>query len=164
MAHEIEIAWAAGLFEGEGYMSMVKAKPRKDGLVRKNIIVGLISTDRDVLFRFMAIVGFGNVHERKKQEPHHKDAWVWQSTKHESFVKLLEMFMPYLCERRRDRALEVLHEYQQQPVRRVSKTHCPHGHEFTPKNTLLINGKWRRCRECNRLSQKVQHERRKAAA
>lgn len=33
------------------------------------------------------------------------------------------------------------------------KTHCVHGHEFTPENTLRRSGKpwWRKCRTCNTL-------------
>ncbi|MGB9791518.1 MAG: HNH endonuclease signature motif containing protein [Thermacetogeniaceae bacterium] len=30
------------------------------------------------------------------------------------------------------------------------KTHCIHGHEFTPENTLIQHGRWRLCRECSR--------------
>lgn len=31
------------------------------------------------------------------------------------------------------------------------KTHCPHGHEYTPENTYLRPGVWHRvCRTCNR--------------
>lgn len=37
-------------------------------------------------------------------------------------------------------------------------THCPHGHEFTPENTLWINRKTgerhRRCKECHREGRK----------
>ena len=33
-----------------------------------------------------------------------------------------------------------------------AKTHCVHGHEFTPENTYVIPGSpgWRRCRTCQR--------------
>lgn len=33
----------------------------------------------------------------------------------------------------------------------AAKTHCKHGHEFTPENTHYWNGtRLRRCRQCNR--------------
>lgn len=31
-------------------------------------------------------------------------------------------------------------------------THCPHGHEYTPENTMPAHGKNRQCRECNRAA------------
>lgn len=34
-------------------------------------------------------------------------------------------------------------------VRNAAKTHCVHGHEFTPENTYIKQGK-RSCRECGR--------------
>ena len=36
------------------------------------------------------------------------------------------------------------------------KTHCKHGHEFTPENTWRNAQGHRWCRECNRLNQKTQ--------
>lgn len=33
----------------------------------------------------------------------------------------------------------------------AGKTHCPHGHEYTPENTYNRPGGGRSCRECNRL-------------
>jgi hypothetical protein len=32
-----------------------------------------------------------------------------------------------------------------------SRTHCPQGHEYTTENTMLRDGKRRRCRACQRL-------------
>lgn len=40
------------------------------------------------------------------------------------------------------------------PALNMRKTHCVHGHEFTPENTIARNGRYgptRSCRECNRL-------------
>lgn len=36
----------------------------------------------------------------------------------------------------------------------AAKTHCVHGHEYTPENTI-IDGRGRRCRECRRLQDKA---------
>lgn len=35
--------------------------------------------------------------------------------------------------------------------KRKPKTHCKHGHEFTPENTHIRPNGTRRCRECNRI-------------
>lgn len=43
------------------------------------------------------------------------------------------------------------------------KTHCKHGHEFTPENTRLErNGKKRVCRTCGKLREKARRDRLKA--
>lgn len=35
--------------------------------------------------------------------------------------------------------------------KRISKTHCPNGHEYTPQNTMWVDGgSHRRCAECRR--------------
>lgn len=39
-----------------------------------------------------------------------------------------------------------------------SKTHCPRGHEYTPENTCLSNGK-RTCRECQRRDEVKEYQR-----
>lgn len=31
-----------------------------------------------------------------------------------------------------------------------AQTHCKHGHEFTPENTVIVKGKWRKCLACAR--------------
>lgn len=31
------------------------------------------------------------------------------------------------------------------------RTHCPHGHEYTPENTYRKDDGWRRCVECRRI-------------
>ena len=46
----------------------------------------------------------------------------------------------------------------------VAKTHCKHGHEFTPENTILVKGgPQRQCRECARRRSQEYRDRRKAA-
>jgi len=42
------------------------------------------------------------------------------------------------------------------------KTHCPHGHEYTPENTYLSpDGRHRLCRDCLRRNWTVQNAKRK---
>ena len=37
-------------------------------------------------------------------------------------------------------------------ARRLGRTHCQHGHEYTPENTYTHPRGWRVCRECARLA------------
>ena len=46
--------------------------------------------------------------------------------------------------------------------RQLAKTHCPHGHPYTPENILRVHGNERRCRECQRAWNKIASDRRKA--
>ena len=46
----------------------------------------------------------------------------------------------------------------------AAKTHCSRGHKFTPENTQLVQGKYRRCRTCtNENARRYRSERREMA-
>ena len=44
----------------------------------------------------------------------------------------------------------------------IRKTHCPHGHEYTPENTIWRKGKYRMCRTCHNDVMRRQRARRRA--
>jgi hypothetical protein len=159
-----EIAWAAGLFEGEGHLSQMRHRRRKDGATTVSLLAGLVSTDQDVVARFHAIVGVGNVTIRQPSNPRAKRQWIWQAAAVDDVRRVVRLFAPWLCTRRAARVAEVLAAYDASPAQRISKTHCPHGHEFTEDNTLRDAGGYRRCRECNRINQKRQTVRRQTQA
>lgn len=48
-----------------------------------------------------------------------------------------------------------------EPARR---THCPHGHEYTPDNTTLTSGTGRTCLTCRRADNRRRRERERAAS
>jgi len=41
-------------------------------------------------------------------------------------------------------------------LRHASRTHCKHGHEFTPENTRMYDG-YRVCRECRKISDRKRY-------
>jgi hypothetical protein len=41
------------------------------------------------------------------------------------------------------------------------KTHCDHGHEFTPENTYVTPHGWRHCRACNLRNSKASQAKRR---
>ncbi len=91
MAPEEEIAWAAGLFEGEGcFSSTCEKTPR----------ASMASTDLDVLERFAKIVGCGSIKPtHRKQKAHHKSSWQWYSLNGE-FDRVYGMLRKWLSPRR----------------------------------------------------------------
>ena len=93
MSTETDIAYIAGLFDGEGTVDYKqrwekKAKGRRYKVWR--ITVALEMTDQHVLEWLHEVVGFGTLNERKKR-PGRKRIWRWRCSFREAlvFAKLL---------------------------------------------------------------------------
>jgi hypothetical protein len=43
----------------------------------------------------------------------------------------------------------------------ANKTHCVNGHQYTPENTVIVTGGWRKCRTCKRIQEREGRQRRK---
>jgi hypothetical protein len=95
-----------GFFEGEGCINV----QRQDGHVYGRLVMW--STDLDALERFHQIVDLGKIYagNRKKEKPHHKDQWQWCVSGFERTQAVIVMLWPWLCERRKECAREVLLE------------------------------------------------------
>jgi hypothetical protein len=104
MPSENEVAWAAGLFEGEGCITMFQQKHHQQPQLRLSVQM----TDRDVVERFCSIVECESVSPEKRLRPPRKPVHVWQISNRRDVERLLLMFMPWLGERRRMRADEAL--------------------------------------------------------
>lgn len=102
----LEVAWAAGFFEGEGsvyfYRGSAKSSPHP--------ILSLASTDEDVLRRFQRIVGRGKVYGPYNKGAGTKPRFDWQTGSYLNCAEIMRAFLPYLGERRRAKAIEVLGE------------------------------------------------------
>ena len=101
MKKELEIAWAAGLFEGEG--SIVFDAKQKNPLSLK-------MTDKDVMERFIDVVGYGNLTGpyMYKKSSNKTPYWAWQVYKRTEILRVLKIFLPYLGKRRSKRANDVI--------------------------------------------------------
>lgn len=108
---ERDFAWAAGLFEGEGCITIMKTKGRvkKDGTGGERIYryprLTMSLTDEDVLRRFGAIAG-GTIRGPYHKNPKYKPIWYWQ-VGGEAAKKTAEFLLPYLGTRRAARLFEV---------------------------------------------------------
>jgi hypothetical protein len=103
---QVDVAWAAGVFEGEGCISFTTYKDKK----YPRLSVGM--TDKDIVERFVAIVGFGSVSGPKQQKPHWKPRYDWQVCNRTEVQRILSMFLPWLGNRRAYKALNALDDIE----------------------------------------------------
>lgn len=169
MATQAEIAWAAGLFEGEGCISFGSSNP--DYRLPK---MQITMSDRDVLLRFERIVAAGSVSEKPFQRAeHHKRQWSWRAHGRVAHAVYL-MLRPWLCSRRQGRGDEVFTYLSDKgpgghPLTRIAPdgqskacTGCGQMkslEEFAHSNTGGRLGRASRCRDCRHLDYKIRWER-----
>jgi hypothetical protein len=104
---DLQIAWAAGLFEGEGCITDITGP--------NNPLLQMTMTDKDVMEKFVSIVGYGKVTKVNKsasyQKPHWKDQWKWAVRKKSEVQRILLMFLPYFGQRRACKALDAFDKH-----------------------------------------------------
>lgn len=87
---ETELAWAAGLFEGEGTVRINKPSPRNWG----TLCVSVTNTDVQVLEWFQARWP-GHMKPVRGLRPDQKDAWTWVIAARKA-ATFLEEIRPYI--------------------------------------------------------------------
>jgi hypothetical protein len=111
-----ELAWACGLFEGEGCAwarpnsANYRAK-RPNGGDMRTVGMSVTSTDRDVLERFARVVGGpGRIYGPKNPGNREgtRPVYYWTTQRRAEVARLLTLFRPMLGERRGAKADEVL--------------------------------------------------------
>lgn len=134
---EAELAWIAGVYEGEGCLTHNK----KCWSLR----VGM--TDRDVIDRLQAMTGMGRVTTNPREKQGGKPYHTWSVSAQQDLATLVNRMLPWMGERRRARALEYLEwfaEWRQLPYVRNPPTHCRRGQHPYEGN----RGSGSRCKAC----------------
>jgi hypothetical protein len=98
----LEIAWAGGLFEGEGTITLVGSKYKQPSLR-----LGMV--DLDIVERFRDVVGVGAIYTERRPAPR-QDLYRWVTNRRSDCLRVVSELWPHLGDRRRARALEVLPE------------------------------------------------------
>jgi hypothetical protein len=143
MATREEIAWAAGLFEGEG-SAFIASQHRQPKMT-------LVMTDQDVVERFQRVMGVGQVRTYGHNTGgRRKPYWMWTVQSRADVLVAASILLPHLGRRRTAAVLEVQARARERYVRDRA-THCRRGlHEFTPENTYIKPSGHRMCRACMR--------------
>ena len=97
MNHE----WAAGLFEGEGYIRQFKVPTHHTYEVRIKM------TDYDIIERMQHLYG-GSLGSEPSRKSHHKQIYVWALTRKAQVRDFLLKILPFLGLRRTYLALNAL--------------------------------------------------------
>ena len=89
-----DLAWAVGLFEGEGCIHIRKNQ--------RGCQLSIQMSDLDIIERFAQIVGYGSINKsnRDAYPSHWKPQWRWKMCRIDECYKLLELFLPYFGLRR----------------------------------------------------------------
>lgn len=140
-----EIAWAAGLFEGEGSIVATGKTAAK---------LSIEMTDLDVLERFAQVVEAGAITAKTctNKKPHWKDRYALQIYARDDVRRILVAFLPWLQSRRRAKAEAILARLQRNPGSHSRKTHCSKGHALSGTNVYHWprQPQRRKCRTCHR--------------
>ncbi len=141
-----DLAWAAGLFEGEG--SILVPSQRASN---KTIRLSICSTDADVIQRFHEIIGLGRQYDYvPKNSLGKKRQYWWVISGHEKVQAVLAVFWGWLGERRKSKAVEALQKgaSQRLPNEYIKLLPWKCGHEKTSENTYRYPEGREGCRPC----------------
>lgn len=120
----VDIAWAAGLLEGEGCFSIFNRKSAKWD--HKSVAIHCEMTDEDTIMKLYKIFDVGSVNHRPNiskriDQRSRKPSWIWSVQNHEGIEMVLVLIYPFLSERRSKKAKELL-EYIEQRKNRLGDT------------------------------------------
>ena len=107
-----ELAWAAGVFDGEGNTSYSE-KNKSRGYRTPSVHFHLGNTYKTLLERFQtAIYGLGKIYIMRQGDAVNKRAWQLCSGRFEYVQAVLAMLWPFLSEQKRTQAKLALLKYR----------------------------------------------------
>ncbi len=139
-----ELYWAAGFIEGEGCF-------RKSSL-RQSTAVSVAQVQREPLERVQRLFG-GNINgkDAAKYNPRASYCYTW-AVGGVAAVGIAMTLYPLMSTKRKRQIRETLTYWRSRPPNHKHRLVCPHGHAYTPENTVLTDGvagyKNRECRTC----------------
>lgn len=141
---EMELAWAAGLFDGEGSI----------GFYDRTIMLTVVNCHTELLERFAKAVGsppHGSIRLRPSKRIEHRDSYAYVLRRHEEVEEVVNRLWSYLCAPKQDQILDAFSARQAYADERnavFSSGYCQSGHKMTKKNTFVWNSGVMRCVKC----------------
>lgn len=147
-----ELAWAAGLYDGEGHT-------RQPGKRRNATIAVTVSqsSSPELLERFQRAVGLGSVlgpYEYRHRRPNQKPFFVFSASGFEATQHCLCCLWPWLGSTKRRQAVNSLLAWRAQPRKwfksNGNRSVCRRGHRVEGDNAYVARSGYTVCRECRR--------------
>jgi hypothetical protein len=158
-ARRLELAWAAGFFDGEGCTSLDVQRG-----VFSYARVSIKQVVRENLERFKAAVGGIGTISRPYVEVDHASPISRYRVSGTGARVVLKLLWPYLGRAKKDQATAVLAaENNRGGILPQLRTHCPKGHPYDARNTRARVGtrQGRRCRACDTERQRLKRKARR---
>jgi|TARA_B100000073_G_scaffold346821_1_gene359247 hypothetical protein len=119
------IAYAAGLFDGEGNINYAQYKCKKPNgkiYLKWNVGMEIAMTDLNCIKNFYDIVKVGSIHFKGigKGSLNKKEQWRWRCS-HQKALKLAKLFLPYSVSKR-NKLLSIINHYEfKKPIDALGK-------------------------------------------
>ena len=119
------IAYAAGLFDGEGNINYAQYKCKKPNgkiYLKWNVAMEIAMTDLDCIKNFYEIVKTGSIHFKGKAKGslNKKDQWRWRCS-HQKALTLAKLFIPYAVSKR-EKLYKIINHYEfKKPIDSLGK-------------------------------------------
>jgi hypothetical protein len=117
---DIELAWAAGFFDGEGCAGLYVHRPRR-GKERLYAHIQVEQAHKEVLDRFLAAVGVGKIYgpyQRGRTHGHLGDKQIWKYTAYGSkkAQRIFDLLSPFLGSVKRDQLADLVGQCRQEAL------------------------------------------------
>ena len=102
-----DLIWAAGLFDGEGCISLSKRTPQRlNKAVSYNyaLILKVAMCHKDTVMRLHRMFGVGTLHNQRLQAAHLSRAWIWFCNRDDAEI-VIHKLRPWLFTKARDAEL-----------------------------------------------------------
>ena len=109
------LAWAAGLLEGEGCFHLAKRKGSETSLIMR---IDMKLTDFDVMARLLAILRIGTIYGpfQNKQFPHRKPIWSFEAVRQNEVYAVCAALYPFMGDRRLAKIKLMMEAFKNHPT------------------------------------------------
>lgn len=157
--NEVEAAWFAGLFEGEGCITRATRRSKWGETHYYTLKINM--TDEDVIRRISDVTGYRSLYGPHQPKGNRKPYWAWECQNRQEVVRILTAIRSHLGQRRRAKADEVLAwsaAKDADAARRLVE--CRAGHDLTVENATYIDSKGTvMCRLCRNADRRERNAR-----